>query len=199
MITEQRILQAERNIQRYIQDEWLFINRTDMDKNARFFMKNAETSLLTAQTLFEISNDTAKKQAIGQTPDFESYLWVVVSSYYAMFYAALALMAKHRMKAEGRIHQVVEDTLIARFLGNQKLSNLLEEYQDTKTNAFQIVGTEEAEYGERAKELVQNYEYTHQHRNEIQYEIGREAKHNLAQTNLKRATNFVAEIRIISR
>lgn len=192
MIDLKRIEEAERNVEQYISGEWLILKRKDMVNNADFFMKNATTSLLTAQALFDLSNDESKKKAIGQMRDFESYLWVVVSSYYSMFYASLALMAKNEMKADGQIHQVVEDTLIARFLNNQKLAKLVEQYQETRDKAQQIMGSQE-----RARVLVENYGRERGKRNELQYELGKEAKRNLADTSLRRASEFMAVIRTI--
>lgn len=192
MIDKTRILEAERNVNRYIQDGWLILKREDNVKNADFFMHNAQTSILTAQALLDISIDDSKKQAIGQTSDFESYLWVVVSSYYSMFYASLALLARNEMKVDGRVHQVVEDVLIARFLGNRRLANLLEQYQETKDKAQQIMGSQDL-----AAKLVNDFGLERQKRNNLQYELGKVAKQNLAQTSLKRASEFISEIRMI--
>jgi uncharacterized protein YfaS (alpha-2-macroglobulin family) len=67
------------------------------DKNAPkfvdFFMKNTESSLQTASILQEISDEQSLKSTLKVGSDFESYLWVIVSSYYSMFYAATALLA----------------------------------------------------------------------------------------------------------
>ena len=194
MIDQKRIAEAEKNVKRYLDDDWLLTKRKDMVQHCGFFMKNAETSLITANTLFEISNEPAKKKILMLSATFESYLWVVVSAYYSMFYAALALLAKHEIKVGGKVHQVVSDTLVANFLKNQKLAKLLDAYEDAKDEALQLVGTEE-----RAEELIANYERERQKRNDLQYELGCEAKQNLAKTSLERATKFVAEVRNILR
>ncbi len=193
MIDQKRIAEAEKRVNQYLKEEWLILKHKDSANNVRFFLKNAETSLLTAQVLFDISNDSVKKQAVRQTNEFESYLWVVVASYYSMFYASLALLAKNEMKTSGREHEVVENTLIARFIGNNRLARLLEGYQETKDKALQITGAQE-----KAEELVVSYIHERQKRNELQYEIGKSAKHNLAQTSLENASEFVAEIRNIA-
>ena len=59
-----------------------------------FFMTNAESSLRTASILQEISDDNSLKDTLKVGSDFESYLWVIVSSYYSMFYAATAILSK---------------------------------------------------------------------------------------------------------
>lgn len=145
--------------------------------------------------MFELSTENQRKQVFGLEEKFETYLWVVVASYYSMFYAALALLAKHEMKVGDKfVHKVVADTLVVNFLKNQKLAKLLDAYEEAKDQALQIVGSQE-----KALTLVQDYEYERQKRHEVQYEVGKEAKHNLANTSLTRATQFVAEIRNILR
>ena len=195
MIDQKRILEAEKNVQQYIQEERLFIKRKDIAHYVPFFLKNAETSLLTAKALLELSTENQKKQTFGLEETFETYLWVIVPSYYSMFYAALALFAKNEMKVGDQFaHKVVADTLIVNFLKNQKLAKLLEMYEETKDQAMQIMGSQD-----KARILVQDYEYERQKRHELQYEVGKEAKHNLANTSLTRATQFIAEIRNILR
>ena len=164
MIDQKRIAQAERNVSQYIQEERLLIKRSDVANYAHFFLKNAETSLMTAKALFELSTENRKKQEFDLEERFETYLWVVVASYYAMFYVSLALLARHEMKVGDKFaHRVVADTLIAKFLKDQKLAKLLESYEETKDQALQIIGSQE-----KAHALVQDYEYERQKRHELQ-------------------------------
>jgi len=66
--------------------------------------------------------------------DFEGYLWVIVSSYYSMFYAATALLASQGIRATGQIvHKVTRDALIHFFVSNEKLAKLLEQYEEVTT------------------------------------------------------------------
>lgn len=156
-------------------------------------MDNATTSILTAKTLYELSTDLSKKSALALQPEFETYLWVIVSSYYTMFYSALALLAKNELKTGDKlVHKVVADTLITNFLKNKKLAKLLENYEETKEQALQITGTEE-----KAEQLIENFEHERHKRSRIQYELGVKAKQALAQTSIQRAEQFIAEIRKI--
>ncbi len=196
MLDAKRIAEGERNFRRYIEDGWLFQKQADIANYIHFFLKNAETSLLTAQTLFDLSTaNKEKKELVGVQENFESFLWVVVASYYSMFYAALALLAKHQFKVGDKLaHKVVADTLIAQFLTNKRLAKLIESYEDSKETALEIVGTEE-----RAYELVESFDQERRKRHRLQYELGEEAKQNLAKTSLERASAFVAEVRQILR
>src|SRR3989344_1564794 len=193
MFDQKRILEAEKNIKEYIKDQWIFIKRKDMPQNIDFFLKNAETSILTAQTLFDLSSDINKKQAVNLESSFESYLWVIVSSYYSMFYSSLAILANNEIKVgEKLVHKVVADVLISEFLKNKKLAKLIDSYEETKDKAMQIIGSEE-----KAGKLIENFEFERNKRSSIQYDLGVTAKFNLANTSLGRAKEFVAEIKNI--
>jgi uncharacterized protein (UPF0332 family) len=195
MIDQKRIADAERNVKRYVQEGLLFLKRPGIAGYSRFFLSNAETSLLTAKTLFEISSEQSKKQTIMLPETFESYLWVVVSSYYSMFYSALALLGSHQIKVGDKVaHKVVADTLISQYLSNKRLAKLIDAFEDERHNALELIGAEE-----KASELVESFEQERLKRHRLQYELGAEAKRNLAKTSLDRATAFVAEIRNILR
>lgn len=195
MLEQSRINEAERNVRHYIEDGMLFTKRKDMPQHSHFFMQNAETSLLTANVLYEISIDTQKKQALALDDNFETYLWTIVSAYYSMFYAALALLAKNEIKTGDKIvHKVVADTLIATFLQNKKLAKQLNDYEEAKEQAIQIIGAEE-----KATTLIENFEYERTKRHKIQYELGTAAKQNLAKTSVERAQQFFAEIKNLVR
>jgi len=62
-------------------------------------MDQAERSLRTASLIFELSTDSAAKDRMRLERDFESHLWVIVTSYYSMFYVALALLASQGIRA----------------------------------------------------------------------------------------------------
>ncbi|MCJ7763133.1 hypothetical protein MUP38_06755 [Candidatus Bathyarchaeota archaeon] len=123
MINKERIDEAKRNVKQYIEDGLLKINDKDAARFADFFMANAESSLRTASILQEISDEDTLKETLKVGSDFESYLWVIVSSYFAMFYAATAILAKQGIKASGQIvHKVTADALIHFFWSNTKLA-----------------------------------------------------------------------------
>jgi uncharacterized protein (UPF0332 family) len=61
-------------------------------------MEQAERPLRTASFIQELSTDDRVKQALKVERGFESYIWVIVISYYSMFYAALAMLARDGVK-----------------------------------------------------------------------------------------------------
>jgi uncharacterized protein (UPF0332 family) len=195
MINKERIDEAKRNVKQYIEDGLLKIK--DAARFADFFMANAESSLRTASILQEISDEDTLKETLKVGSDFESYLWVIVSSYYAMFYAATAILAKQGIKASGQIvHKVTADALIHFFWSNTKLAKLLEQYEEAQTVGLELVGREELmkKMQKKADELIVSYESERKKRSKFQYDIGIQAKRGYAQTSLERARTFVFEI-----
>jgi uncharacterized protein (UPF0332 family) len=197
MIERERIQEAQRNVKQYVNDGLLKLNDRDAPRFVDFFMANAESSLRTASVLQQISDEEALKDTLKVGRDFESYLWVIVSSYYAMFYAATAILAKQGVKASGQIvHKVTADALIHFFGSNEKLAKLLEQYEEAQTVGLELVGREELmkRMQRKADELIISYEGERKKRSKFQYDIGIQAKRGYAQISLERARNFVFEI-----
>jgi len=198
VIDKERLNEAKRNVKVYTNDGLLKIGNKDAPKFVDFFMVNAESSLRTASILQEISDDDSLKEKLKVSSDFESYLWVIVSSYYAMFYAATAILAKQGVKATGQIvHKITADALI-HFLGsNEKLAKLLEQYEKAQAVGLELVGREELmkRMQKKADELIISYEGERKKRSKFQYDIGVQAKKGYSKTSLERAKNFVFEMR----
>ncbi len=198
MIEKVRLEEAKRNVKTYTEDGLLKTGDKDAARFVDFFMANAESSLRTASILQEISDDSSLKVILKVSSDFESYLWVIVSSYYSMFYAATAILAKQGIRATGQIvHKVTADALIHFFASNEKLAKLLEQYEEAQTVGLELVGREELmkRMQKKADELIISYEGERKKRSKFQYDIGVQAKRGYAQTSLQRAKDFVFEIR----
>ena len=197
MINKERLDEAKRNVKLYIDDGLLKVGDKEAPRFVDFFMANAESSLRTASILQQISDKNALKETLKVGMDFESYLWVIVSSYYAMFYAATAILAKQGIRATSQIvHKVTADALI-HFLGsNEKLAKLLEQYEEAQAVGLELVGREELmkRMKKKADELIIAYEGERKKRSKFQYDIGVQAKRGYAQASLERAKDFVFEI-----
>ncbi|HVP16735.1 MAG TPA: hypothetical protein VMT42_05155 [candidate division Zixibacteria bacterium] len=197
MIDKERLNEAKRNVKQYVDDGLMKVNDVDAPKFVGFFMANAESSLRTASVLQQISDENALKETLKTGKDFESYLWVIVSSYYAMFYAATALLAKQGVRAAGQIvHKVTADALIHFFGSNEKLAKLLEQYEEAQAVGLELIGRDELmkRMQKKADELIVAYESERKKRSKFQYDIGIQAKRGYAQTSLERAKEFVFEI-----
>ena len=168
---EERIKIAESNFRNYLNEGK--IKKTDKFDKIIYetYLRNAMESLNVANQLFE--NKT-------------SSLWVVVSSYYSMFYIACTFLYKLGYKAGDEIvHQVVNEALIVQ--GRHKIKNhILESYNEEREKALIIVDN-----------YLNNYEREKAKRARFQYQTTEEIKENKAKTSLTRAKEFVELIREI--
>ncbi|MFW5852941.1 MAG: HEPN domain-containing protein [Nanoarchaeota archaeon] len=174
MIDDKRIEEAKNNFARYIEEA--LIRKTTNKVAKEVFQKNAKDSLRASQILSD--NDIP--------------LWSIVSSYYAMFYMANAVLLRLGYKTGDKIvHKVTADALI--YIVRPKLKNkILEDYEEIKDQALQIAEV-------RSDELVQNFDRERNKRNTIQYQTTKEDIRSKAKTSLKRAKEFLFEMENLLR
>ncbi|MBU1129282.1 MAG: hypothetical protein KJ949_01475 [Nanoarchaeota archaeon] len=165
---ENRIRIAEKNFKRYL-DEGLIRKIPFSEIIYRTYLNNSLESLRVAEEIFKVKS---------------SPLWVVVCSYYSMFYIACAYIYKKGYKTKHEIvHQIVNESIIV--LARHDLEkHFLEEYEEEKEKA--MTSTEN---------LLNDYEFEKTKRSQFQYETTGEIKEAKAKTSLERAKNFVAVIR----
>tara|TARA_Y100000034_G_C6857381_1_gene389842 strand:- start:936 stop:1457 length:522 start_codon:yes stop_codon:yes gene_type:complete len=165
---EKRIKLAENNFKIYLQERK--IQKVSELNNLIYetYLRNARESLKVANLL---SNNKT------------SSLWVIVTSYYSMFYMACAYLYKLGYKTKHEIvHQVINEALI--FQGRHKIKNhLLNNYIEEKEEALNIVDNH-----------LRNYEFEKAKRATFQYETTEDIKESKAQTSLNRAKEFLTLI-----
>ncbi|MBI5002138.1 hypothetical protein HZC31_02025 [Candidatus Woesearchaeota archaeon] len=172
MITQERKKQAKNNFDRYLEEGIIKKEKNLIAKE--MYMKNAELSLQVAGELAQSS--------------LRPHLWTIVASYYAMFYMANAALLHFGYKTQDKIvHKVTADALIVLVLDKLK-KELLEEYEKAQEEALEIASV-------KAEEVVQGYELELQKRSQFQYNMLEQTKETKAQTSLKRAREFVFEIK----
>ncbi len=168
---EKRIKIAENNFTNYLKDGK--IKKVDGFDSIVYntYLRNARESLTVANQIFE--NKT-------------SSLWVVVTSYYSMFYMACAYLYKLGYKPGDEIvHQVVNESLIVQ--ARHKIKNhLLEYYSEEKEKALAMVDN-----------YLDNYEREKGKRASFQYQTTEEIKESKSKTSLDRAKEFFELIRKI--
>src|SRR3989338_3350684 len=167
---EKRIKIAENKFKNYLRDD--LIKKEDFqDIVYQTYLRNATESL-------NVANELQKNKT--------SYLWVVVSSYYSMFYIASAYLYKKGYKAGQEIvHQVINEALIV-LSKNDLEKHFLEEYEEEKEKALAA-----------SENLLKDYEFEKVKRARFQYETTEAIKEEKAKTSLERAKNFTAVIRNI--
>lgn len=172
MIDAKQKKEAKQNFNKYLQDGLI---KKDRNETARqMYLKNAELSLNLAE---EFMNS-----------ELRPYLWVVVISYYSMFYIANAVLLSLGYKTGDKIvHKVTSDALIVLVMDKIR-KGLLEEYQDAKEDALEIASI-------RSEELMTFYVLELDKRSRFQYDMTESIQEQKAKTSLKRAREFILEVK----
>ncbi len=195
MIDEKKIKEAAFNMKRYERDG-LFWRSETVKNDIDFFIETSDISIQTANVLFIVSTDEMARGAVKAAKNFESYMWVVTTSYYSMFYMSLALLASTGIKVgEERVHKVVSDAMVHFFISNKRLAKLLEDFEEAQNEAMELLGKED--FHHKAGGLVSDLEDERKKRRKYQYDAGERAMRNHAKTSLERAEKFCSEIRKI--
>ena len=167
MLSNEGIREAETNIRSYLSDG-LIKKEKFRDVVFETYMRNKGESLLVEKKLF---NENL------------SNLWVVVISYYSMFYLANAMLYKLGYKIGPKIaHKVTSDALIV-FVRNKLKDRLIEDYELASNEALTL-----------SDNLLQSFDFEREKRSVFQYESTEEIKSAKAKTSLDRAEEFSFKI-----
>lgn len=169
MLSKKRIKEAETNVKLYLAEGLLF--KKDFDMGVfKVMYKNAKDSLEVANFLMQ---------------NKKSDLWIIVISYYSMYYIANTVLYKLGYKIGEKIsHKITSDSLIV-FVRNNLKESLIEQYEEIKNQA--LAGT-------KTDELLESFDYERKKRGFIQYQTKEIEKHSKAMTSLERAKEFNAEM-----
>ncbi|MDD4878026.1 MAG: hypothetical protein PHO02_03250 [Candidatus Nanoarchaeia archaeon] len=193
------VKKAENNVAQYLKDG-LLKKDAGNSQFSGFYMENAKKALLIARHLQKLSTEAETRKNNGFPEGFECFLWVIVLSYYSMFYTANAALAKIKIKVGDKIaHKVTQDALVVYFIKNKKLAKyLLEDYESTKNEVLSLMGVSEEEllkeFQVKAEALIATFDYQRRKRGEFQYEIKMPAKENMANLALERTERFIQEM-----
>lgn len=175
MLSEKRIKEAKSNVKQYLEEDLLKKQKNETAKE--MYIENSNLSLETAQKLLSL-----------ETEDYKPYLWIIVSSYYAMYYIANAVLLDLGYKVGDKIsHKVTSDALIIFVRGRLK-KGMVEGYEDTKEDALELISS-------KADSLLQSFDYEREKRSKFQYQMDEQAKKSKALTSLERAKQFVFEMK----
>lgn len=171
MLDINRIREAEGNVRSYL-DEGL-LKKIVADKQViNIFIRNAKESLMVAEEVYQ--NNISE-------------LWVIVCSYYAMYYYANAVLLKLGYKVgEKIVHKVTSDALIV-YVRRTLKESLIEEYESTKEEALNLAGM-------RADALIETFDFERNKRSLIQYKTLEIEKQSKAKTSIQRAKEFTREM-----
>lgn len=171
MLDKKRVKEAEDNVRSYLEEGLL--KKAAMNKQVmNILLRNARESLRVAEEVHQKNL---------------SDLWVIVCSYYAMYYYANAVLLKLGYKVGERVvHKVTSDAIIVYVRGKLKES-LIEEYEQTKEEALNLAGM-------KADSLIESFEFERNKRGLIQYRTIEIEKQSKAKTSLQRAKEFAKEM-----
>ena len=138
------------------------------------YIKNANLSLNLAE---ECMNSNLKP-----------YIWVVVISYYSMFYIANAVLLELGYKTGDKIvHKVTNEALIVLVMDKIK-KGLIEEYENAKEDALEIASI-------KSDEIIALYGLEMEKRSRFQYNMAESIQEQKANTSFKRAKQFMIEMK----
>jgi len=175
MLSEKRVREAESNVKQYLSEGLL---KKQKNETARqMYVENSNLSLETAQKLLSL-----------ETESYKPHLWVIVSSYYAMYYIANAVLLSAGYKVGEKIsHKVTSDALIV-FARNRLRKGLIEEYEDIKEDALELISS-------KADSLLQSLDFERKKRSKFQYQMDEHIRKSKALTSLDRAKAFTFEMK----
>ncbi|MEK6816050.1 MAG: hypothetical protein AABY09_00415 [Nanoarchaeota archaeon] len=175
MLDDKRVKEAESNVRQYLQEGLL--RKMQNEAALLMYKENSEVSLETAKKLLSLESDT-----------YKPYLWVIVSSYYSMYYIANAVLLQLGYKVGENIsHKVTGDALIV-FARNKLKKELIEGYEDAKDDALALISS-------KADDLLKSLDLEREKRGRFQYRMDEKAKKEKALTSLERAKAFTFEMR----
>lgn len=172
MIDEKRKKEARNNFSQYLR-EGLIEKRKNEDAE-KTYVQNSDISIKLAEKMLD--------------DPLKPYLWSIVISYYSMFYMANAVLLHLGYKTGHKIvHKVTSDALIVLVMDRLK-KELLEEYEKIRDDALEIASM-------KSEELVKNYELELDKRSKFQYNMTVQIQEQMARTSVKRAVEFVMEMK----
>ena len=167
MLSNKRIEEATGNVDSYLAER-LITKEPFRQIVYDTYMRNHRESLQVAERLFT---------------DNASSLWVIVVSYYSMFYIANAVLYKLGYKIGSRIaHKVTADALIV-FVRDRIRDKLLESYEYARDEAMAI-----------SDNLIQSFDSERVKRSRFQYETTDSIEQNQARISFERAKEFSKEM-----
>ncbi len=156
---------------------------------AQYFLSKSIESLDVARRIYALSTD--------KNDTLKSFMWVITTSYYSMFFAATALLTHYTKKinVDAGIHKATYHALVYYFhvLDKKLQKHFIEAYKDSYENAEELLQTSE----KKALELLEGFKHEQDKRKIFTYEMGKVAEEHKARLSLQRAENFYEEVRMI--
>lgn len=101
----------------------------------------AEETFLTAKLVYKASSDNQVKELTDLDSSYCSFRWVIIVSYYAMFYAATSILSLLKIKiGEKETHMATLSALYQHLVLTKLLEEkLFEKYKNAQEKSFEII------------------------------------------------------------
>ena len=181
--------QVEIEVKKYKIDDKIKIMFPDEAWTKHHFSK-ADYNLRIARINFNLNYHKDFLKELEKTEeadlDFNTYEWVIIMSYYAMFHSINALLRKIGVKVgKEYAHDITINLLLHYFYYTKIIEDeLLKIYENAE---------------EKAKELVVSYIFAKEERTKYQYEVNIESQKDYAEKILNDAVNFVSRLKDIKK
>lgn len=172
-------MKKEFTIQDYLRNKSLVKDPTIKQLSESYLLK-AKSNLITASILFNVNLSEQVRKILDIPENYSSDEWVVVSSYYAMYAAALALLAKIGYKSSSHAATILA---LEKFFVKKEM--IEKEYLVMLKNA-QITQNE-----------IQELSSAKDNREIAQYSVTKATTHSLAEISRKNAYDFVNKVNSI--
>ncbi|MCG2718085.1 MAG: hypothetical protein L6408_04525 [Nanoarchaeota archaeon] len=171
MLDKRRIKQAQKNLSIYIEDRLIRKTKETREKILETYKRNCRESLEVAEKLLK---------------EDVSCLWVIVASYYSMYYITNAVLYHMGYKVGDKIvHKVTSEALIV-LIKDKLKKKMLEDYERAKEEALDITGQSDS--------IIESFHKEMAKRSIFQYDSTEEIKKSKAKTSFERAKRFVFEM-----
>jgi len=116
----------KREISFYLKKRVLLKDKTVVNLAANYLEK-AKTNIITIRILFDVQEDRKIREKLNVPKEYSTYEWVVITGYYAMYSAALALIAKigFRSKNHAATILILEEFFVKKKLLDDSLLLLI--------------------------------------------------------------------------
>jgi uncharacterized protein (UPF0332 family) len=175
--------QVEIEVKQYKESDKIKIMLPDIPWSKHHFSK-AEYNLRIARINFNLNEhkDFLKELEGTEDPQFNTYEWVIIMGYYAMFHSVNALLRKIGVTVGKQYaHEITTNLLLYYFYYTKIIEDeLLKIYEHAE---------------EKAKGLVVSYIYAKEERTKYQYEVNLNTQKKDAENVLNDATNFVSRLK----
>jgi len=173
---QNRINEAKQNFDKYLQDGLITKGKNESAKS--MYIQNADLSI-------KLASECMKSE-------LNPHLWIIVMSYYSMFYVANAVLLELGYKTGSKIaHKVTNDALIVLVMDKLK-KGMIDEYESAQEDAMEIASV-------KSEEIIDNFQLEMNKRSKFQYNMGEIVKEQKAKTSIRRAQEFFIEMKKLIR